>query len=115
MILETIKYTLIIFFTAVSPIPALPFVILNYEQNSLFIAIISTFSGGLLASFLHYKFANLIYSKFVRKRFPQIYSKTKKYTPLIKRMTYLELFLLMLSSTIPGFVISLGAGSCKLP
>ena len=115
MILETIAYTLLIFISAVSPLPGLPFVILNYEQNPLLVASISTISGGLLAGFVHYKFANLIYTKFVRKKFPKIYSKTKKYTPLIKRMSFLELFLLILSSTIPASLIAFAAGSCKIP
>ena len=115
MILETIAYTLLIFITAVSPLPGLPFVILNYEQNPVFLAGISTITGGLLAGFIHYKFANLIYTKFVRKNFPKIYLKTKKYTPLIKRMSFLELFLLILSSVIPTSLIAFAAGSCKIP
>lgn len=115
MILQTIGYTFLIFISAVSPIPGLPFVILNYEQNPLLIASISTITGGLMAGLVHYKFANLIYTKFVRKNFPKIYLKTKKYTPLIKRMSFLELFLLILSSTIPASLIAFAAGSCKIP
>tara|TARA_A100000164_G_C21662631_1_gene655680 strand:+ start:68 stop:676 length:609 start_codon:yes stop_codon:yes gene_type:complete len=115
MILDTIAYTLLIFISAVSPLPGLPFVILNYEQNPLFIAAISTITGGLLAGFVHYKFANLIYTKFVRNNFPKIYLKTKKYTPIIKRMSFLELFLLILSSIIPSSFIAFAAGSCKIP
>ena len=115
MILEIIAYTLLIFVTAVSPLPGLPFVILNYEQNPVLIAAMTTIAGALLAGFVHYKFANLIYTKFVRNNFPKIYRKTKKYTPLIKRMSFLELFLLILSSTIPGSFIAFAAGSCKIP
>ena len=115
MILETIKYTLLIFFTSLSPLPGLPFIILNYEQNPLLSAAISTTTGCLLAGFVYYKFANLIYTKFVRKKFPKIYRRTIKYTPLIKRMSSLELFLLIISSTVPGAIIALAAGGCKIP
>ncbi|MBO8244218.1 VTT domain-containing protein [Prochlorococcus marinus XMU1411] len=115
MILEIIAYTFLIFITAVSPLPGLPFVILNYEQNPIIIAGFTTIAGGLMAGFVHYKFANLIYTKFVRKNFPKIYLKTKKYTPIIKRMSFLELFLLILSSVIPASLIAFAAGSCKIP
>lgn len=114
MILEIITYTLIIFITALSPIPALPFVIFNYEQNSFLIAAISTISGTLLAGFIHYKFANLIYIKLIKSKFPKMYFYIKKFSPLIKSLNYFELFLLIISSTIPGTIISITAGICKL-
>ena len=108
-----ITNTFLIFFAALSPFPALPLIILNYQRNGIIAGIISSIIAGISASIFQFL---LSYKSlpWLERKFYKYFSRGKRFKAKIKNLKILELFFLQLSGTISASVISIAAGMSQM-
>ena len=109
-IISAFLFTLLITLVATSPIPSIPFVILNYKINGLFLGYLASLIGGLIAGINQFFLSRKLVLKVLKRKFPSKYSFIKKYSTIVSRMTYFEFIFLLLSGTIPSTIISVACG-----
>lgn len=103
-----------IFLFAISPVPALPAVITTYSLNGNLVGFISTFIGSLLSSIFLYYVAQKMSNKIIIKFFKSKIDKINKLTERIKRVSFFELFLIMMSGQIPRKILSPTCGIARI-
>ena len=129
--------SLLIMVVVISPLPSLPFLIMNYTLNGFLNGVIAFYFGLVGALTCHYyiglKFKSL-YSKISNNR--SLYSKisnnrsllsklflnskyikktSKKVIKIISNLSALEFFLLRLSSVLPFKLVNIASGLNKRP
>ena len=102
--------TFSIFVLALSPLPALPAIIYNYSSNGNIVGFFTTVIAASLARIVQYHIGIGITNNFILKFFKRINLKSKKYSKMMNRISFLELFFLMLSNTIPNTIIAISCG-----
>tara|TARA_Y100000813_G_C24096400_1_gene320726 strand:+ start:275 stop:859 length:585 start_codon:yes stop_codon:yes gene_type:complete len=109
-IFSAFLFTLMITLVATSPVPSIPLVILSYKVNGLVLGYLTSLIGGLLAGINQFFLSRRIVLNVLKRKFPNKYKFTKKYSNIISRMTYFEFIFLLLSGTIPSTIISVASG-----
>lgn len=125
--LQIFLTSLLIMVVVISPLPSLPFLIMNYTLNGFFNGVIAFYFGLVGALTCHYyiglKFKSL-YSKisndrsFLGKLFlnsKYIKKTSKKVLKIISNLSALEFFLLRLSSVLPFKLVNIASGLNKRP
>ena len=103
-----------IFLLAISPFPALPAVITAYSLNGNIVGFISTFTGGLLSSIFFYFFVQKVSDKIIPKFFKSKINRINRLTERIKKVSFVELLLIMMSSQIPMKILAPACGISRI-
>lgn len=112
--LSIIFFTFLIAILSFLPIPGMPILFISYKVNGLAGGFISAYLGGSISSFFQYFLAKRYF--FIIENKLNKYKLTKKvikYSKEIKKLSYLELILFMLSS-IPSFLKIPACGLAKI-
>ncbi len=103
-----------IFLFAISPVPALTAVITTYSLKGNIIGFISTLIGGLLSSVFLYFFVQKVSDKIILKYFKSNIGRINRLTERIKKVSFIELLLIMMSGQIPMKIISPACGISRI-
>ncbi len=103
-----------IFLFAISPVPALPAVISTYSLNGNLVGFISTLIGSSLSSIFLYFFVQRMSNKIIKRFLKSKIEKINKLTERFKKVSFIELLLIMMSGQVPMKLISSTCGIAKI-
>ena len=109
-----------------SPLPSLPLIIFNYISNNFLFAFSSTIVGTLFSSYIQYLFVKKIYKLkklrtlnkiniFAMKKLGKRRNTIKKFTKIIRNATFLDFFIIRLSSIFSFKLTNLFCGLVGYP
>ena len=109
-----------------SPLPSLPLIIFNYISNNFLFAFSSTIVGTLFSSYIQYLFVKKIYKLkklrtlnkikiFVKKKLGKRRSTIKEFTKIVRNASFLDFFIIRLSSIFSFKLTNLFCGLVRYP
>ena len=104
---SVLSFSLYIFLLGISPLPALPIIILSYKFNNFFGGAFSVLLGGGLANILLFAAGRISRRSFLKFR---IFKKAISLSDYLGRISTRDLFLIRLSGLLPSKITSIGCG-----
>ena len=113
MLIDIFLFILLIYFFSVSPLPALPIIILSYSKMGFYGGFLSTIIAANLAFFSQYYLGKSLRKNKVRwNRFQKLIDN---YSDKISRFSTFDLFLVRLSNVFITKIINLLLGFSRYP
>ena len=109
-----IIYSVIILIAASSPIPTAPLLLTSYRVNGIIGGFIVACFGGIGSGLFHYYLGKFFLNFLMRKRFRNTYKKVLKLSKRIRKVSFVEIIILMLPNYIPSLIKCAACGAARV-